>query len=363
MNLEDIAQLAGVSRSTVSRVVNNDPRVSSVVRTRVLRIIAEHNYHPNSAARSLASRQSRIFGLLIPQAIYSIFGDPWFPPMIEGCMTACRTADYSLMLFMESSNDLPSVERLIERTVHTRHIDGLVISASLENDILSDRLAAEQFPSIVIGRDTEQRFSFVDIDNRGAARLATEHLLSHGYRHVAAIVGPRSMVTAEDRLLGFFDALTDASLDPTSAPVRFGNYQEREAYCQAIELLTSASPPEAIFVASDSMAWGVLTAARSLHLRIPGDLAVIGFDGIQLERNDREGLSSIRQPAQQLGSRAVELLICLVAHHQHSPVQEWLPVELVLNTSCGCPVPNSMQSTPSVASHPSQAMIGQVAAP
>ncbi len=254
MNLEDIAKLAGVSRSTISRVVNNDPRVSEAVRARVLRIIAETSYHPNAAARSLASRQSRIFGLVIPQAIYSIFGDPWFPPMIEGCMTACRAIDYSLMLFMESSNDRASVDRLIERTVHTRHVDGLVISASLENDILSDRLAAEQFPAVVIGRDPEQRFSFVDIDNRGAARLATEHLLSHGYRRLAAIVGPRTMITAEDRLHGFFDALTNAGLDPTTAPVRVGNYQEREAFSQALTLLTSASPPEAIFVASDSKA-------------------------------------------------------------------------------------------------------------
>ncbi|MGI8485445.1 MAG: LacI family DNA-binding transcriptional regulator [Thermomicrobiales bacterium] len=344
MNLEDIAQLAGVSRSTVSRVVNNDPRVSSAVRTRVLQIIAEHNYHPNVAARSLASRRSRVFGLLIPQVMESIFGDPWFPPMIQGCMDGCRAADYSLTLLMESSTDSEAVDRLIERTVHTRHLDGLVISTSIENDILSERLAAEHFPAVVIGRDTEDRFSFVDIDNRGAARMATEHLLSHGYRHLAAIVGLSTLVTAEDRLLGFFDALEEAGLDSTLTPVRYGNYQQRDAYLSALDLLSAKSRPEAIFVASDSMAWGVLDAARLLQLRVPEDLAVTGFDDIQQERNRREGLSTIRQPARRLGERAIEMLVDLVAQPQRDPIQEWLPVELILNTSCGCPAPTSTQT-------------------
>ncbi|MGI8404134.1 MAG: LacI family DNA-binding transcriptional regulator [Thermomicrobiales bacterium] len=366
MNLEDIAKLAGVSRSTVSRVVNNDPRVSSAVRSRVLRIIAEHNYHPNVAARSLASRRSRVFGLLIPQVMESIFGDPWFPPMIQGCMDGCRAADYSLTLLMESSTDSDAVDRLIERTVHTRHLDGLVISTSIENDILSDRLATEHFPSVVIGRDSDDRFSFVDIDNRGAARMATEHLLSHGYRHLAAIVGLHTLVTAEDRLLGFFDALEGAGLDSAHAPVRYGNYQQRDSFLHALDLLSSESPPEAIFVASDSMAWGVLDAARSLHLRVPEDLAVIGFDDIQQERNQREGLSTIRQPARRLGERAVELLVDLVAQPLRDPIQEWLPVDLVLASSCGCLAPSLPQATIGFTPfrpRESQARISQVGTP
>lgn len=337
MNLEDIAKLAEVSRSTVSRVVNNDPRVSDGVRTRVLRIVAETNYHPNAAARSLATRHNRIFGLLIPQAMNSIFGDPWFPHMIQGCMDGCRNADYSLMLLMESSTDHAAVNRLIERTVRARHLDGLIISSSLKDDVLSHRLARENFPSVVIGRDTDERFSFVDIDNRAAARIATEHLLSHGYRRLAVISGPSTMVTAEDRRLGFLDAVEQSGLDPSVAQSRFGNYQEREAFLQATDLLSSSTPPEAIFVTSDSMAWGVLHAARTLQRNIPNDVAVIGFDGIQQERNQREGLSSIRQPARRLGERAVKMLVDLVSNPGQSPVQEWLPIDLVLDSSCGCP--------------------------
>lgn len=145
------------------------------------------------------------------------------------------------------------------------------------------------------------------------------------------------MVTAEDRRLGFLDAVEQSGLDPSVAQSRFGNYQEREAFLQATDLLSSSTPPEAIFVTSDSMAWGVLHAARTLQRNIPNDVAVIGFDGIQQERNQREGLSSIRQPARRLGERAVEMLVDLVSNPGQSPVQEWLPIDLVLDSSCGCP--------------------------
>jgi LacI family transcriptional regulator len=349
MNLEDIAKLAGVSRSTVSRVVNNDRRVSDDVRSRVLRIIEETNYHPNAAARSLASRRTRIIGLLIPQAMGDVFGDSWFPVMIQGCMDGCHEADHSLMLLMESSTDPVSVSRLIERTLRSRHLDGLVISSTLNDDLLSDQLKHEGFPFITIGRGVGQQHNFVDVDNRLAASLATEHLIAHGYRRLAMISGPDSMVAAEDRREGFLDAVTSANLDMNDIQIRFADYNEHKAYVATLELLAQPVVPEAIFAASDTMARGVLRAAQTCGVRVPEDLAVFGFDGIQLDLIESQGLSTMRQPAKQIGRRAIELLVQIIQQPAASTVQEWFPTELVVGTSCGCPGYDVLKSAKSEA--------------
>ncbi|HEU0165021.1 MAG TPA: LacI family DNA-binding transcriptional regulator, partial [Thermomicrobiales bacterium] len=293
MNLEDVAKLAGVSRSTVSRVVNDDPRVSPDVRARVLAVIAETNYHPNAAARSLASRRTRIIGLLIPQAMSEVFGDQWFPVMIQGCIDGCHEADFSLMLLMESSTDPETVSRIIERTMRSRHLDGIVISSSLNDEILSARLREEGFPHITIGRDVASLQNFIDVNNREAARMATEHLIGHGYRRIAMISGPDWMVAAEDRRLGFLDAISAAGIEPESVAVRHADYNEFKAYVAATELLSGPCPPEAIFAASDAMARGVIRAAQTLNLRVPEDIAVMGFDGIQQDLIESHGLSTV----------------------------------------------------------------------
>jgi LacI family transcriptional regulator len=339
MNLEDVAKLAGVSRSTVSRVVNDDARVSPDVRARVLAVIAETNYHPNAAARSLASRRTRILGLLIPQAMGDVFGDQWFPVMIQGCMDGCHEADYSLMLLMESSTDPETVTRIIERTLRSRHLDGIVISSSLNDEILGMRLRDEGFPYITIGRDVATSQNFIDVDNREAARTATEHLIGHGYRRLGMIAGPDSMVASEDRRLGFLDAATAAGIDSDEIEIRHGDYNEYKAFIAATDLLSSQPRPDAIFAASDAMARGVIRAAQTMNLRVPHDVAVIGFDGIQQDLIESHGLSTVRQPAKEIGRRAVELLVGMVNRSTTAPVQEWVPTELILRTSCGCLFP------------------------
>jgi len=336
MNLEDIARLAGVSRSTVSRVVNDDPRVSESVRSRVHRIIAETNYHPNASARSLATHRTRIIGLVIAQPMGEVFNDAWFPVMIQGCMDACLELDYSLMLLMESSTDPVSATRLIERTVRSRHLDGLVISSTLNEDVLSAQLQAEEFPFVTIGRDRHVQHHFVDVDNRQAARVATEHLIRHGYRRLAMISGPDTMVASEDRRFGFLDALIRAEIDPTTAPIRYADYNEQLAYEVTLGLLTEHPDLDAIFSASDAMARGTLRAIRDRGLRIPEDIALIGFDGIQPDLVDVYGISTMRQPAKAVGHRAVELLISILNTPPTRPIQEWFGCELVVARSCGC---------------------------
>jgi LacI family transcriptional regulator len=335
MNLEDIARLAGVSRSTVSRVVNGDPRVSDAARARVQQVIAEHDFTPNAAARSLASRRTRMVGLIIPRLADTIFRDPWFPPLIDGCTTACADADLSLLIAMENTARTEGANRLVSRLIRGHHLDGVIDSSSYVNDQFIARLVHERFPHVLVGRDEHCRSSFVDIDNRSAARAAVAHLLGHGRTRLAMISGPTIQVAATDRRQGFLDALAEAGLEPV-APVIEIDYSQRQAYDVAIELLELTRRPDAIFAGSDAMAIGVLQAARQLGMSVPDDLAVMGFDDIEPDRTHQLELSTVRQPARELGVRAVELLTDLIADPTKGPLQEWLPTELILRGSCGC---------------------------
>ena len=333
MNLEDIARLAGVSRSTVSRVINSDPRVSDRARQRVQQVIREHNFHPNAAARSLASRHTSVIGLLIPAVASRIFHDPWFPVMIQGCMDACTEQDLGLMLLMESETDPAAAERTIQRTLRGHHLDGVVVATSLVDNPAAQALVEQALPHVVIGRTFDDATSWVDIDNEAAACEATRHLLGHGRERVAMIAGPASLVSALDRVAGFRRAVEEAGLPAT---VVHGDYDQRVAHELALGLLRGPEPPDAIFAASDEMAVGVVQAARALGIAVPERLGIMGFDDLHPVRMAALGVSTVRQPARELGHRAVELLNARVADPALPPAHELLPTELVLRRSCGC---------------------------
>lgn len=342
MNLRDIARLSGVSRSTVSRVINDDPRVSDAVRERVKAIIEQEGYHPHAAARALASRRSGVFGLVIPQAVGLLFGDPWFPQFTQGCLDAGRDHGISLMLLMEPADDGDAVSRLIERFVVTGHMDGLVLAASLTNDLLISALHDLGFPYMLVGRSKDEGRNFIDVRNREASAEATRHLLSHGRRRPAMIAGPDSLVAARDRRSGFLDGVRAEGLDPQRVPVIEVNFSQSGAFEAARTLLQSENRPDAIFAASDAMAFGVFQAAKRLGIRVPQDLGLMGFDGIEPDRIWQWELSTVRQPARLLGSGAVTRLNDLVSHRHTGPEQVWLETELILRHSCGCPASHSV---------------------
>ena len=245
MNLEQVARLAGVSRSTVSRVVNGEPRVSQAARERVQAVIAEHGYHPNAAARSLASSRTRILGMLIPQASAAIFSDPFFPELIKGAADACNAADHNLMLLMDTDEAAPTSEgsRLHRRIVRGRHLDGVVIAASVIGDPVVALMQRERFPFVLVGRHPDPKISFVDADNRGASRAAVEHLIAHGHRRIATIAGTPGLRAARDRVDGYHDALQAANLSADPALVVTGNFTRRDAYQAMRAVLQSGHPP------------------------------------------------------------------------------------------------------------------------
>ncbi|MBN1666143.1 MAG: LacI family DNA-binding transcriptional regulator [Anaerolineales bacterium] len=338
LTLEEIARQAGVSRSTVSRVVNQHPSVSPEVRARVMQVIEATGYQPNLAARSLASQRTRIIGLLIPRRIDSIFGDPFFPGLTMGIAQACNHFDYTVSLFL--TDTLEDERKLLPRLSQPGMVDGVIVQSTYEQDPAIPALQGGQVPFIVVGRPFAGLYTaFVDVDNVAGARLAVDHLASLGYRRIATITGALNTQAARHRLQGYRQALAEHGLAAAEDWVQEGDFSEAGGYQATVRLLAlpAQERPQAIFAASDAMALGALRACQAAGLAVPEQLALVGFDDLPPAASSRPALTTIRQPIQVLGYRAVELLVGMLETSGEDLPQHVLQPELVVRQSCGAP--------------------------
>lgn len=331
MNLEQIAKLSGVSRSTVSRVINNDPNVSVTTREKVMQIVKRVNYTPNAAARGLAAGRTHVLGLVIPMGVAALFTDPYFPILIQGVSSACNAREYSVMLWLAE----PEYERRqIRQIMYSGLVDGVIVSSMLMNDSLVQALSDGDLPFMLVGRHpTDTHASYVDSDNIGGAREAVTHLLRLGRARVATITGPQNMIAGADRLAGYQAALRDRGLLSEPGLIAEGDFTEASGYRAMQRLL--AHRPDAVFAASDIMAIGAMRALREASLRVPEDVAIVGFDDLPQSTRVEPPLTTVRQPTYRLGTTTVDSLLDLIEYPDSTPRRIVLPTELVVRASCG----------------------------
>jgi LacI family transcriptional regulator len=332
LTLEEIAKRAGVSRSTVSRVINEHPNVRDEVRSRILEIIEKTGYQPNLAARSLASRRSKIIGLVIPRQIQTIFTDPYFPRLTLGITQACNHFDYTISLFLLETID--DERKLFPRISRSGLLDGVIVQSTREGDIAIPLLVENRVPFVVVGRpfDTPEA-SYVDVNNPKAASSAVEHLIKLGRRRIATITGPLSHNVGRDREAGYRQALRKNNLPVDGNLIIEGDFTEESGYRAANTLLTQQ--PDAVFAASDSMALGALRAFHEAGKRVPEEIAIVGFDDLPLAISADPHLTTVRQPIRRFGFKAVELLIDIIQQGNIPPRRFVFDTELVIRDSCG----------------------------
>ncbi len=332
LTLEKVAELAGVSRSTVSRVINGQTGVKPDVRERVLSVITRTGYQPNMAARALASSRSGIIGVVIPHAVSTLFADPYFPRLLQGLTQASNANDLTLSLFLFHTEE--EEEKIHARLLTTGFLDGIIIASSHFADPLFPHLIDYEIPFVVLGRqDRYPQASFVDVDNLNGAYAATSHLLRLGYRRIAHISGPHDMVAGVDRLNGYRQALSDRGHAYEDNLVANGDFTEAGGYV-AMQRLLSARP-DAVFAASDQMAIGAWRAVREVGLRVPEDIAFVGFDDLLPPYTGRPLLTTIRQPVVRSGVEAVNVLLDIIDNGLTPPRRVILDTQLVIRESCG----------------------------
>ncbi|NNE11073.1 MAG: LacI family DNA-binding transcriptional regulator [Ilumatobacter sp.] len=337
--------MAGVSRSTVSRVLNDEGHVRAEVRERVQDVISRTGYTPNVAARSLVSNRTGVIGLVIPSRVHNLFEDPYFARLIQGVTAAANESHATLSLFLFQTED--EERELFPRVVQSGFVDGVIITATRMGDPVLARIAASELPVVMVGRPDLDGVSSVDVDNRGGAQLAARHLIEQGYQRIGMIAPPANTTAGVDRAEAFVAELAAHGRALRAELRADGEFSEASGY-DAMRQLAGLGDrrPDAVFVGSDSMAAGALRALRELELRVPDDVAVVGFDGLAASEQTNPPLTTIRQPVGTTAARAVHLLDDLIRGTATPPVSEVIPVELVVRASSVRDRPDRPRRTP-----------------
>ncbi|HTY71824.1 MAG TPA: LacI family DNA-binding transcriptional regulator [Actinomycetes bacterium] len=307
--LEVVAALAGVSRATASRVLTGSPRVSPAAQEAVLRAAEQLHYLPNRAARTLVTRRTDSVAFMVSESGERLFGDPYFGILLRGAHAEVSARGRQLVVTFAADDTERSQ---VEQFAAGHHVDGLMIVSLHGADPLPARLEGLGIPVVLAGRpyDAASPLHYVDADNLGGSRTATELLLGTGRRRIATIAGPRDMTAAKDRLDGYRKALRGAGLPVDRGLVVVATDFSRPAGAAAMARLLETAPDlDAVFAASDALALGAMGVLRRSGRKVPRDVAVVGFDDTPDAVLAEPPLTTVRQPIVELGRRTAKMLL------------------------------------------------------
>lgn len=331
---QDVATLAGVSRTTVSFVLNNVPgvKISEETRQRVLDAARQLNYYPRAAARTLASGKTQRIALVLGEGQKHLAADAFLPTFLQGITASIHHRGYLLVLQM--AEDVPSHEDYA-RLIREQQVDGLILSGPRSGDPLLQELAEDHFPMILHGQTPDCPLPCVDVDNKAGAYQAVTHLIGLGHRRIGFISNaPLSYSGALERYVGYQQALTEHDLPLDDDLVGIGEFLPESGQAAMERLLDLSIPPTALFAASDVVAIGAMSAIHERGLRVPQDVAVVGFDDIFLASHAHPPLTTVHVPAYGLGWTAAEVLISVIEGEEEG-ASVMLETELVIRESCG----------------------------
>ncbi|HLG77301.1 MAG TPA: LacI family DNA-binding transcriptional regulator [Ktedonobacteraceae bacterium] len=327
----DVADEAGVSYSTVSRVVNNKSNVNPQTRERVLRAMAQLGYVGNVSARSLAGGSSRVVGLLVDNLNTSYMGE-----IIRGIDDALEANNYNLMLY--TTHQRKTKESAYVTKLTRNFADGLLLVLPRNERAYLETLHQRRFPHVLVDyQGYNQHVPCVVTTNRKGAYDATTYLIHLGHRRIGFITGTMEFGCAQERLAGYQAALNDQGIAFDPQLVCEGDFLQPQGYACARKLLSLPVPPTALFVSNDVMAFGAMEAARERGLQLPRDLSIIGFDDIPQAAHVHPPLTTVRQPLEEMGRSAANLLLKYIADPLAEVERVELPTELIIRESCQVP--------------------------
>jgi LacI family transcriptional regulator len=328
ITLKELAKEAGVHPSTVSRIVNNDPRlrVSEETRARVKLLLKKTGYRPNGMGRGLKLRQSFVLGVLVPDVL-----NPLFAAIFRGVEEAALEEGYTVIL--TSTDGHEDRERDILAALQSRLIDGMVVASASLRDSSVRWLREQRIPHVLVNRYSDLKDSFVGSDDELGARLVTEHLVALGHRRIAHLAGSSRYSTAVNRRRGWQKALEAAGLQADPALVAETSLAAGGGVAATHRLLELAKPPTALMAVNDVAAVGAYDAVEQAGLKIPADLAITGYNDIPLAGRLHPGLTTIHVPAQEFGRAAARMLLEQMESGRREARRVVLPPDLVVRGS------------------------------
>lgn len=327
--IQEVARKAGVSPTTVSHVINNSRVVSAETRLRVEAAMEELHYRPNALARSLRRGQTHTLGLILPD-----ISNPFFAEIGHSIETAAFEQGYSVIL-CNTEGDLDKEDLYVD-VLSKKQVDGMIFVAAGDQTDSLRALLRHEVPVVVVDRDLpEVEVDAVLADSRQGGYLATQHLIALGHRRIGCIAGPFHLTPSAQRVTGYREALLDAHLLADDDLIKRGDFHPESGYRAARSLLERRDAPAAIFACNDLMALGALRAAAESGRQVPADLAIVGFDDIELASYTSPPLTTIAQPKADLGRLAVQWLIEHIADKSRPARRELLPTRLIVRGTCG----------------------------
>ncbi len=327
VNQRDVAKRAKVSFITVSRVINNKENVKMETRERVLKAIEELNYHPNSLGRALNFNRMNNIGVIVPtvQGV-SIHGTHYYNELMIGIELACTAHSYDMQISTQKYN--ASGFDLL-KLYYERKVDGIILVSPPLDSLQFNEIAVNCIPCVAINaRFDKYKISYVDNDSKGGIIMATEYLFQKGHQKIAFLKGSPGQ-NSQDRFEGFQEAMHRYGIPINPDWVISGDYTVNAGKAALLKILAQGNLPSVILCSNDLMALGVLMEARKSGIKIPDDLSVMGFDGIDAAKYTNPALTTVKQPAEEMGYTATEMLIKQLSSPNYLPEIKVFPVELI----------------------------------
>lgn len=327
ITIYDVAEKAGVSISTVSRVINNTGRISKKTKKKVLEVIESLGYQPSLVASALTGKRTRTIGLIIPDV-----ANPFFAEIARRVEDRGRELGFNLLMCNTENN--PDTEEMYLSLLKQKSVDGIIIGTTTKNHAVLKGLLQEQLPIALIAQDIpELTIDVVSVDDFLGGYQATSHLVSLGHKKIAIMLGNLSRTSDKYRLQAFRQVLEENGLDFDEQLVLQTDYSLEDGKRAALELLSSPHRPTAIFACFDFLAIGVYQAAKALGLHIPNDLSVVGFDNTILASIVDPPLTTIAQPIDEMGRQVMDLLVREIEGEKSTKQRVILPPELIVRDS------------------------------
>jgi LacI family transcriptional regulator len=331
--MKDVAERASVSVTTVSHVLNKTRYVNRSLVRRVENAFRSLGYQPNALARGLRRRETRMLGMVVPDN-----RNLYFAELARSVEDACFELGYNVILC--NSDEDPAKESAYLSLLAEKRVDGIVFVASGNDRSGVQALLQHKIPVVALDRELKgMRCDSIVVDNRGGGRQATLHLIGGNHRRVGCISGPRNLTSAKERLQGYQDALAEVRLPVDPALIQMGNFHVEGGYTAVQTLLNLPNPVTAVFAANDLMAVGALRGIAARGLRVPEDVAVVGFDDIALAMYTEPPLTTVKQPIREIGKLATELIMARVKGERKEPQSHRLKTSLIVRGSCGIKLP------------------------
>lgn len=342
VTIKDVAKKAGVSPSTVSRVLSNHPRISSETAKKVKAVMEQLGYHPNIMAKSLVSKTTNSICVLLPKPAEELFSNLFFMELIRGIVTQANRAGYDVLL-SSGGNEKEELEA-VSRLLNGRRVDGAILLYSRKDDPVVDFLYENNHPFTLIGRsESHQDILTVDTDNVQASYDATKHLISMGHERIGFVSGPPNLVVSQDRLQGYHQAMADSGLLVRPEWIVEGEFLQESGYRAMSFIMNLPNRPTALVVVDDMVSFGVLRGLHELKFRVPEDLCLVSFNNIPLSELSTPPISSIDIGIYHLGYTASQVLIQAIQNDSQSAsmhMRHIIPHRLIVRESSTYAVTN-----------------------